>query len=106
MKQNNMKRIFILISALFYLSSCEPTYKGKHRFRPNQVVYYRTYDDLDIILDTVRDEEGKLIFSKIRSKLVEKNRFMSAETTDSRVDGKRDETRRFERIKFFDTILI
>jgi hypothetical protein len=59
MKQNNIKRIFILISALFYLSSCEPTYKGKHRFRPNQVVYYRIHDDVDIILDTVRDKQGR-----------------------------------------------
>ena len=68
MKQNNMKRIFILIPALFYLSSCEPTYKGKHRFRPNQVVYYRTYDDLDIILDTVRDEEGRPAYIMVNKK--------------------------------------
>ena len=51
----------ILFLSLFFwtIMRHNPSFKGKHRFRPNQVVYYRIHDDLDIILDTVRDKQGR-----------------------------------------------
>jgi hypothetical protein len=51
--------LMILIPALVF-KMVHSDYKGKHRFRINQIVFSR-FDDKKfyLIMDTIRDEEGR-----------------------------------------------
>ena len=51
---------FLLVTTIIVLFLSRPTYVSKHRFKINQLVYSRFYEDrIYLIMDTVRDDEGR-----------------------------------------------
>lgn len=49
-----------LLAITIVLFSNRTTYVGKHRFKINQLVYSRFYEDrIYLIMDTLRDDEGR-----------------------------------------------
>lgn len=59
--------LMILIPALVF-KMIHTEYKGKHRFKINQIVFSRFEDDKSyLIMDTIRDNEGRPAYEVLDS---------------------------------------
>ena len=59
--------LMILIPALVF-KMIHTEYKGKHRFKINQIVFSRFEDDKSyLIMDTIRDDEGRPAYEVLDS---------------------------------------